>query len=64
MQELSRAFLQNFLLHPQLNVHAPCQFFVKPIKESEVKTLKIGPQQVCHITFKAEQNSVEQLILN
>jgi hypothetical protein len=36
MQQLSRAFLQNFLLHPQLDVHAPCQFFAKPIKENDV----------------------------
>jgi hypothetical protein len=68
MQQIRRAFwasvLQDCLLHLQLNVHAPCKFFLKPIEESKVKNLKIGPQQVCHITFKAEQNSDEKLRLN
>ena len=34
------------------------------VSDCTVNTLKIGPQQVCYITLKAEQNSVEKSRLN
>jgi hypothetical protein len=34
---------------------------LEPVEEIEVKTQKIGPQQLWGITFKAEQDSVVKI---
>ena len=40
---------------------AKSKFLLKPIEDSHVKTRKIGTQQLCQITFKAEEESVSSI---
>ena len=40
---------------------AKSKLLLKPIEDSHVKTRKFGPQQLCQITFKGEEESVSSI---
>ena len=64
MQQLCPAFWDSFFAGLPASPAVKCSRSMLVFFLSEVNTLRIGPQQVCRITFKAEQNNVEKLRLN